>query len=233
MTENYFSHLRLEDKALHARGVTTFGAEASRFLRCDFSGARWKQCHWGDGPQQSVYIECNFDGASLQAPTPGNARFVRCTFRNANLKSWYCVAVEMIDCVFSGSLELVAFAGAVRPPYEGRVERQRNQFAGNDFSQASFRDVGFRYGIDLNTQRLPNSPDWLRVRNATAALAAAEGLVNTWEDLQQRGRAQGLLKTLADESQGGQEDLFLEIADLRKVFGAAVVERVLPALVPD
>ncbi len=52
----------------------------------------------------SEYIECSFDGLRFWHGG-GFARFVRCSFRNINVRDWFCFGAEFIDCVFTGRFE--------------------------------------------------------------------------------------------------------------------------------
>lgn len=210
--------------------VKRFSAAASTFDGCDFRNVRWEDCGWGEGTTPTIYRDCVFDGARLQARAPGFARFERCSFRDVRLENWYCNAVEVVDCVFSGRLKTVVFDGSLPEHKVALMGRTTNEFHGNDFSGARFIDVGFRGGIDLTRQQLPDQADLLLVHDARAAVARVEGAINVWDDLDNRARAQGLLRFLHRGIHGGQEQLLLEPDDLRKVFGAAVWERVEPAL---
>jgi hypothetical protein len=64
--------------------------------------------------------------------------------------------MELVDCVFINTLlKGVVFYGDC-PKVAGITRvRKRNEFRGNDFSQARFADVDFRGNIDLAAQRLP------------------------------------------------------------------------------
>ncbi|MFN2537801.1 MAG: hypothetical protein ABR549_06560 [Mycobacteriales bacterium] len=215
---------------LSSRKVKAFCAIASTFDRCDFRGVRWRDGGMGAGMTPSVYRDCVFDGARIQANPPGRARFERCSFRDVVLKDWYCFNIEMIDCVFTGRIEHSYFNGRARQPDE---TFGTNEFHGNDFSGAKLVDVGFRTGIDLRLQRLPEDEDLLYVWDGPEAVARAEGAVNTWSDLESRRRAQGLLEHLRRELDGQQRQLIIEVGDTRKVFGDAVVDRVFPALINE
>lgn len=210
-----------------------FGAAASQFTSCNFSKVRWSDCTWGEGKVPTVYRDCIFDGAQLQARVPGAARFERCSFRDVKLRNWNCDGLEFVDCVFTGNLHTIVFNGSPPEPYRSSLGRHHNEFVGNDFSGARFTDVGFRGGIDLTLQRLPRQDNLLLVHDAVQAVARAEGLINVWNDLENRARAQGLLRFLRRLTDSGQRQLLLEADDLEKVFGTAVWDRVQRALRPD
>ena len=85
-----------------------------------------------------MYEACSFDGSKIDCGAPGVARFVGCTFRDVHFVSFFGLSVSMIDCVFSGRLQKVAFYGA------NPESRKRNEFRGNDFRDARLDDVAFR-----------------------------------------------------------------------------------------
>ena len=221
-------HVRYSD-----RRAKTFAAAGSSFTACDFTNVRWTDCGWGAGRTPALYSDCNFDGAHLQARVPGIARFERCTFRNVRLRNWHCDAVEFVDCVFTGTLTAMVFHGSLEDPYTAFLSRTRNEFHGNDFSGARLEDVGFRGGIDLTRQILPEQDNLLLVLDALAAVARVEGLINVWDDMDNRARAQGLIRFLRRLTDSGQLQLLLEADDLRKVFGPVVWARVQPALASE
>ncbi|MGA5303705.1 hypothetical protein ACPCHT_27535 [Nucisporomicrobium flavum] len=175
----------------------SFGAHASRFDRCVFAGMRVETATFGSGVAVSEYVDCVFDGARIQRAMAGFARFVRCSFRDVDLREWDGEFVDMVDCVVSGTVRSGQFWGAPlpqsgesryrsyarglteqglgEPPESVRalMLRTANEFHDNDFSGAELVKTSFRGGADLTRQRLPQGPDYLYVPDAAAAIDAA------------------------------------------------------------
>jgi len=106
--------------------------------------------------EDSIYIDCTFDRATITAFAPGNARFVACTFRDVEIVAFCARSVEMIDCAFSGVIRKAFFNGTLPADRVRELKRTKNCFEGNDFSKVQLIDVGFRTGIDLKLQKLPS-----------------------------------------------------------------------------
>jgi len=88
----------------------------------------------------SWFVECSFDGSRIKLPGSGTARFERCTFRNVDLRSQVCVDTELVDCVISGKLRDVVFHGTlVDENLHRKLERERNEFHGSDFTGCTVR----------------------------------------------------------------------------------------------
>lgn len=207
-------HQRLRGEDFTARKLDSFSAEACRFDECRFDRMRINSTSFGAGREQSEYVECSFDKARMRFFSGGNARFVRCSFRDVDLRDWYCFRVELIDCVFSGRLRGAIFNGTV--PEEDRAAaagRRRNEFRGNDFSGMELIDVAFRTGIDLTQQRLPTSPEYLYLPDARLAVEHARSAVVGWENLDLRQRCLTFIGSLQSELEGGQRQLLLRPGD--------------------
>jgi hypothetical protein len=164
---------------------------------------------FGGGPTDSTYLDCSFDGARLSAGAPGAARFERCSFRNVRFDALFSEKLEFIDCVFSGKIKKGYFNGTVPVDAQAPLRRSTNEFRGNDFSAAELIDVGFRTGVDLSAQKLPQGPDYLYVPDASAALAEARKKLGTLSDSTVREQALMVIRLLELESQGGQRQLFV------------------------
>lgn len=128
------------------------------FDDCSFENAIFRTVCFGGGLEDTVYVNCSFDRATIRAIAPGNARFEACSFRDVEIIQFCGHTIEMIDCVVSGVIKQAFFNGAVPDEDIDALGRSRNEFRGNDFSLARFVDVGFRTGIDLSLQKLPE--DW-------------------------------------------------------------------------
>jgi uncharacterized protein YjbI with pentapeptide repeats len=125
------------------------------FEACLFEGCDFRHVCFGGGLEDSHYIRCSFDRSTIRATAPGNARFEQCSFQNVELIELLSHAVEMINCTFSGVIRAAFFNGAVLADVAPGLGRSRNQFEGNDFSNARLDDVSFRTGIDLSKQQFP------------------------------------------------------------------------------
>jgi len=204
-----FNHECVVGANFSKQKVVQFGSIGSRFERCHFDKLRIDNCNFGAGKEISEYIECSFDGANMRMGPGGYARFVRCSFLRANLREWDCIAVEMIECTFSGRLRKAVFNGTVREDMRSIAKRTQNEFRGNDFSAVKLEDVAFRTGIELSQQRLPSGNEHLYLADAERAIQRARAGVMGWRDLERRQQAMTTIKTLEFELRGGQQQLLL------------------------
>jgi hypothetical protein len=195
------------------RRLLQFAATGSRFERCRFDDAVIDGATFGSGRTPSEYVNCSFDGARLRMGPGGYARFVDCSFEKTFIENWFCFAVELVGCTFSGKLKKVFFNGTVPTDKRDDVGRMTNQFEENDFSGAKFYDVGFRTGIDLRLQRLPSSPDYTYLEDAASALGRARAALDTWEDLEAKKHAQSVLTVLEEDVAAGQHQLLIRVDD--------------------
>lgn len=219
-------HAQLKGADFSGRKLAQFSAVGSRSEACRFDHARIDGASFGGGRETSEYVQCSFDGALVRFGPGGYARFVHCSFRNVDLRDWFCFAVELVDCTFSGRLRKAFFNGTVPVEKRAAAGRDRNEFHDNDFSAMTLIDVGFRTGIDLTQQRLPSRPEYLYVPDAAAALQRARASVIGWDDLDLRQSAMVFIKILEEEIAAGQRQFFLRPADyasIRKDALAAVV----------
>ena len=209
--------------------LTQFTATACVFRRCRFERCHLDQACFGGGTSPSEYINCTFDGSRITAIAPGVARFVGCSFRNCDIREFFGVAVEFVDCTFSGRIKRALFHGTV-PAYEGaQIGRATNEFHGNDFSGAKLLDVAFRGGIDLEKQRLPEGRGYAYIRRGEEAVERARRKVIQWQDLELRRTALAILKVFESNIERGQEQLFVALESLPKDQREAA-ERLLPEL---
>jgi uncharacterized protein YjbI with pentapeptide repeats len=105
--------------------------------------------------EDSRYINCSFNRATITSIAPGSARFEGCTFLDADLTHFLSHTVEFVDCEISGIVRQAFFSGTVPPDDVASLGRKTNEFRGNDFASATLVDVVFRTGIDLSLQKLP------------------------------------------------------------------------------
>jgi hypothetical protein len=195
------------DSVLEARGLRAWIHDNAKIDGASF----------GEGRETSEYVECSFDGARIRFGPDGYARFVRCSFREVDLRDWFCFTVELVDCTFSGRLRKAFFNGTVPEDDRATVGRERNEFHGNDFSAMTLIDVDFRSGIDLTQQRLPSGPDYLYVADAAEAVQRARASVIGWDNLDLRQSAMTPVKILEEDVAAGQRQLFLRPADFSKL----------------
>ena len=195
------------------RDLMQFCTIGCRLERCRFNRARIRDTQFGSGRAMSEFIECSFDGATM-IHGGSLTRFVRCSFRDVDLRDWMCHAVEMVDCVFTGRMTRCIFNGTVPVEQRPLVGRERNEFHGNDFSGVDLVDVAFRSGIDLTQQRLPTGPEYLYLPDAAEVVRKARAEAATWSESDLRERALRLLKMWEEvELRGGQRQLFLRSDD--------------------
>ena len=192
---------------MQAEGIKAL--DLSRLEKCRFEKMDIADACFGGGKRDSEYYDCSFDGSKLAAGAPGNARFVRCSFRNVLIRELYCHRVEFVDCIFSGRLVSGYFNGSVPEDKAAQLGRSKNEFRGNDFSGMEFVDVGFRTGIDLTLQKLPAGPDYLYLPDGPGAVAKARRQVIEWKDLDLRQNGMIVIQSLESELEGGQQQLFL------------------------
>lgn len=199
---------RLVGADFSGRKLVEFASEGSRLERCRFDGTKIDYAVLGSGGRLSEYVGCTFDGARIRFGPAGTCRFVGCSFREVDLRDWFCFRVELVDCVFSGRLRKVVFNG--RPVTSDRpsARRVRNEFRGNDFSQAELIDVSFRTGIDLTEQQLPTGPDYIYVANAEAALPRVRDEVTRWPDPEQRRLAMVLVNIIQEDLDRASDSSF-------------------------
>lgn len=188
-----------------------FTATESSFRRCSFDAIRIEQACFGGGTKPSEYTDCSFDRARIRAIAPGVARFMRCSFRDCLIRDFFGMAVEFIDCVFSGRIEGAVFRGSVPEEDRALFGRVMNEFRGNDFREAELRDVAFRGGIDLTKQKLPEGEGYLYVPDAADVLQRVRRNVVGWRDLDSRRQVLAILEGLESDVEGGQAQLFLSL----------------------
>ncbi len=203
-------HVYLRDADYSNRRLMQFGTIGSRLDRCSLKRTDISTAQFGAGRELSEFTECDFDGSRLVGGG-GFSRFVRCSFREVDLRNWICFKSEFIDCVFSGRLTQCIFNGTVPERDRSWVGRERNEFRGNDFSGAELIDVAFRTGIDLEQQRLPIGPDYVYVADAEAAIERArKGLVDWMPGTDHQRRALVMVDVYSDLVKNGQRQLLLQ-----------------------
>ncbi|MET7401084.1 pentapeptide repeat-containing protein [Dactylosporangium sp. NPDC005572] len=168
-----------------------FGAYGGAFVRCRFAETSFERFGVGRGTQ-TRFVDCVFRRTRFPLFNTSfhDARFERCVFDHARLRDLRLDAAEFIDCTFRGRVWHTIFFGV--PTGLFKPDRPRNEWRGNDFSEADLVDVDFR-DIDLRAQRWPTDRDDYalinrvdeRVEAATAAIHAQPGQAwpdRTWPD---------------------------------------------------
>ena len=164
---------RLIDADFSGRRLKSFSAEGSQFDGCRFDDAVIESASLGAGRRVTEYIGCSFSSAKLRMASGRFTRFVDCAFDDSVIENWFCFAVEIVGCTFSGRLKKLVFNGSVPLDMQAFTGRKVNQFEDNDFSRAKLVDVGFRTGIDLTRQRLPDSDDYTYLADAASTVRRA------------------------------------------------------------
>jgi hypothetical protein len=211
------SREKLREADFSGRRLEYFSSEASRLEACRFDKARIESASFGAGRAPSEYLECSFDGARIRFGPGGFARFVRCSFRDVDLRDWFCFAVELVDCVFTGRLRHSFFNGTVPEDQRAFVGRKGNEFRGNDFSGMKLEDVSFRTGIDLTQQRLPSGPEYIYLPDPATAVQRARAEVVHWDDLDRRREAMVFINGLEEDVEKGQRQLLLRPDDYSRL----------------
>jgi uncharacterized protein YjbI with pentapeptide repeats len=150
--------------------------------RCDFTGVRadaFAPGGTGKGAP-STYVECVFDGARLRLGSSGYGRFEHCSFRNVDLRDWMWKGVDLVECIFTGSLRRTIMWGSTQ---DGS---RTNEVRDNDFSGTRLIDFTFRGGVDVTAQRMPAGGPGLVIPDLRAILPAVRERVVRWSDLDER-----------------------------------------------
>jgi hypothetical protein len=225
-------HLELHDVSLEGedfseRRLSSISVSGAYLRDCRWENVRIESASLGGGRRASHYVGCKFDGARIDYADGGFARFVDCSFRDVKLRHLFCLAVEFINCTFSGVMEGAVIHGSVPAHWRSWVGRDKNEIRGNDFSGMSLIDVGFRGGVDLSLQKLPTGDDYLYVRDAAEAVSHVRRVISAWTDLEARRRAFVLTGILEDKVRDGQRQLFTRPSDYDlkdREFGPAYLE---------
>jgi Pentapeptide repeats (8 copies) len=206
-------HVQLHGADFSGRKLVQFSAVGSRLEGCRFDKAKMEDASFGAGRETSEYVECSFDGARVRFGPGGYTRFVRCSFRNVDLRDWFLLHRRTSRLHFQRPTAQAFSNGTVPEEKRGNAARDHNEFHDNDFSAMEFIDVAFRTGIDLTEQRLPSGPDYLYLPDATAAIRRVRAEVVHWQDLDMRQPALTFLNSLGDELVDGQRQLLLRSKD--------------------
>lgn len=202
-------HVALNGADFSGRRLVQFSAAGSRFSRCRFENVKIDSAAFGAGRDVSEFLDCTFDSSRIRPGPGGYARFVRCSFRDVELSDWICMAVEIVDCVFTGVVRDSIFNGSVPIEDRKQLRRSTNEFRGNDFSGSELFDVSFRTGVDLEAQRLPRGSEYLYLPRAAKAIQMARREIERIADAETRETALKVIRALEFEVEGGQNQLLL------------------------
>lgn len=235
-----FDQARLVDVDFSGMRFADFTVHDSVFEGCDFTGVAFEclsmattcmQGTWdGIGWPQSVFRGCVFRRTRFPPTTFfGNVRFERCTFDRSRLRDQTnTFEAEFVDCVFLGRVRNVNFWG--RPTqHQAALGRDRNDFAGNDFTGAEVDHVAFHH-IDLQTQRWPGLPGYALLDRIGARVHAVLPLVEQWPDAHHRKEARFSLAFLADTAREQNDDQALvSLLDMGRKLPPALREELFEA----
>lgn len=165
-----------------------FGAEGSRFIRCDFSRLKIKAFQGFGQFARCEFIDCSLDRLNLtNVSYLGDALFERCSFRRTKLTYWHTHRGEFVDCLFEGRFTM-AFSARPAPMLES--DREVNRFEGNDFRKADLVNCRFIGGIDLGRQLLPEGPQYLLLGDWPARVKHARAVFDTWPEERDRTKVE-------------------------------------------
>jgi hypothetical protein len=213
---------RLVSQDFRGLELLQFSAEGAHLERCVFDGSVIESASFGAGRATSEYVGCSFSGAKIHMGPGGYARFIDCAFENVTIDNWFCFAVELVGCTFSGRLRKVVFNGCVPPDKRDIAGRATNQFEGNDFSRAKLLDAAFRTGIDLSRQRLPSGPEYTYLADAASAVRRARIAFNALEDPEAKKRVRGVLTVMEEDVAAGQNQLLMRVDDYPRASRPAI-----------
>jgi hypothetical protein len=115
----------------------------------------WPQGNFGATP--STYRHCTFVGVRFRIRggfEVGHARFEDCLFRRCRFEEHFSFCADYVQCRFEGRIKGAVFYA--HAPAEHGCEGKVNEIVRNDFSDATFDNVGWRGGIDLAAQTWPD-----------------------------------------------------------------------------
>lgn len=215
-----FKNVTVERVDFSRLKIWAFTSSGSRFIDCDFDRTTFKMSGGFSFDPPSTFVDCRFERADLRAM--GNlesTRFERCSFVNCRIVGWESWCAEFVDCVFVGKIVRARFCGRPSRPFtpcRGVRGRERNEFRGNDFSRADLVDTQFTYGIDIDAQRWPDDPAYVRLDHWPARVDRARAAIARWPDDRERETALGILEILHGLGMEEQEVFFDRRDTLRR-----------------
>jgi hypothetical protein len=214
--------------SVHIRDVAIRNVDFSKLRGSNWTsgGTTFENCRFDEFatehatlgvPPASVFRDCSFRNADLRTAQPGHARFERCDFGGSRIEDWFAFCAEFVDCVFPHA-QIVGSKFSGKPLecfglFEFRRRRRRNEFRGNDFSQAELIDTLFVGGIDLDLQRLPEREPYFRLDGARDRVRHAVRELDRDERHPAHDALLSRLRTLGSFSED-QDDLLLRRDEL-------------------
>lgn len=209
---------RVSFESFSGKNISKFLAVESEFFNCSFENMTIKDICFGAGEKASRYVNCSFDNSVFSSNVPGVARFENCSFENIKVKKLFCIDIEMIGCRISGEILQGNFVGIHRG-VDGSISV--NEFHDNDFTKLKFGDVGFR-DIDLVAQKLPTGSDFFVIYDVKSFLVRAKKEAANLNDPNMFDLVSSVLNIMEMESEGGNNQLFVDKRSFPKKLQAAV-----------
>jgi hypothetical protein len=196
---DWTNFVRVRIDAVTFRGsFDPFHARGAIFESCQFSGVRFSSGYLGltsTEEAQTIYRDCDFEGADLTGVRPGNSRFERCSFRGAKIIGWRSDCAEFIGCSFAGVIKDCRFSGRTDlSPV--KMSRRTNAFVGNDFRDAALEGVDFRFGIAIGAQSWPAGAEYVRLDRFGERAEKVRPVIRSWPQ-GERSKAMALVDTYA------------------------------------
>ena len=164
----------------------SFNVHGSRFEGCDFSGAAFEQLSMGATPARvmeprSGRSRSSATACSARHPTGepyasfGNVRFERCVFDRvpAAATSRHTSEAEFVDCIVPRPGPGVQLLGPPDPRPGLALDRDRNEFTGNDFTGAESRRRRLQAGSTSGPSDFP--PGRPTTRSSTGSAPGRRG----------------------------------------------------------
>jgi hypothetical protein len=199
---------RLVDVDLSGQKLAVLKAFGSRLEGCDLSGVAVRAGSLSAGADRTVWKGCRFRRADLRGALPGTARFEECAFEDTRVEGWICRNADFVGCTFTGTLRDVVFSGRTITTTVPTGDAGANEIRDNDFHAAALVGVEFVRGIDLWAQRLPDGAEYVRIRDAPAAVARAQEVVAGWTDPEDREAAERMLRAFTIRGYEDQQEIF-------------------------
>ena len=216
--------------------IIGFVGVRSTFIDCEFTGLPFvDRVPIFSRVGQSVYRGCVFRSCDLEHAHIGGARFEQCIFDRNVIDEWFSFAGEFIDCTFIGKITTSKFYGRPWGDDGERLAgiRDVNEFVGNDFTRSDLRDVAFVGGIEIDAQRWPDSPEYVRLCRFAERVRRARRELSELSDPKARKEALAMLTVYSDDEMAEQPVLFAKRTDIPFPSVRDLVWRALERDLPD
>ncbi len=213
-------HVNAQREDYSSKKIHSFIVVKSHFSQCQFKNLSVEDMRFGGTggisniedfniDPTSIYEDCIFDGSRLDGIGAGDAKFIRCSFRNVYIRDLNFGDCQFIDCVFSGKLQKINFFGTPR-----MSRRKFNEFRGNDFSAVEFYDTSFRGDIDLTQQKFPQSDKYIYAYDGLGFVSRLKETLPRIQNEKLKKHVNTLIKVSEYLLEGGQTQLFLRAYEL-------------------